>query len=204
MLTKEEIPKWDADYFISKMPFVTRLFKNRLNVAIKLAEIKDDSTVLDIGCNRAYLFKLIHEQNSLCKLYGIDIDLPPLEVMWDTHCEFKTGDVRTIPYQNESFDIVFVTDVLEHVDELDIALKEIHRVIKPNGVAILSGPTESRFYKFCRFLWLRHFNVEYHVHTVRNIEKKLESNRFQLIKRRSLPRFPIPELFRISKYKKIV
>ncbi len=185
------------------MPFVTKLFKNRLNVAIKLANIKNDSTILDVGCSRGYLLKLIYEQNTSCKLYGIDISELPVKYPWDPHCELKVGDVRDIPFKDETFSILFVADVLEHVDELDIALKEIHRILKPNGVAILTGPTESWFYKLCRLIWLGRTNAGYHLYTIYDIEKKFENNSFKLLERKSLPGFPLPQLFRISMYQKL-
>ena len=47
-------------------------------------------------------------------------------------------------------------------------------VLKPSEVVILSGPTESIFYKFCRFVWLHKINEEDHKHTVYDIEKKFK------------------------------
>jgi len=45
-------------------------------------------------------------------------------------------------------------------------------------------------------------DFEEHVHTVYEIEKKIQFKGFQLVNKKSLPGFPIPELFRISKFKK--
>ena len=77
------------------------------------------------------------------------------------------------------------------------------RVLKPNGSAILSGPTETVFYKFCRYLWLQDWSYpEDHLRTVYEIEKMFEAKKFANSLRKKLPGFPIPDLFRITKYTK--
>lgn len=49
-------------------------------------------------------------------------------------------DITTIPFNNESVDIVFASHVLEHVERDDLAIAEIHRVLKPGGFAVLPVP----------------------------------------------------------------
>ena len=108
-----------------------------------------------------------------------------------------------MPFEDNFFDIVFVLDILEHVEDLDKAIDEIKRVLNTNGIIIFSGPTETWFYKLCRLFYRRMVDYEEHVHTVYGIEKKIQTNGFHLTNQRSLPGFPIPELFRISKFEKI-
>ena len=38
-----------------------------------------------------------------------------------------------MPFQNEYFDVIFATDILEHVDDVDSAIKEIHRILHHLG-----------------------------------------------------------------------
>ena len=184
------------------IPFVTNLFKNRIKIAIELAEIKDTSTLIDIGCGSGFLLKKIRKFNKLCTCFGIDYSLDFLEQI--ENCGIIQTDIKKMPFSNQYFDKVFVLDILEHVKEINIAINEIERVLKPNGMVILSGPTESWFYKFCRYLWLGSVQYEIgHVYTVYDVEKKFESNGFKLIKQKTLPGILLPGLFRISKYKKI-
>jgi len=49
-------------------------------------------------------------------------------------------DIMNIPYQNESFDILIANHLLEHVLDYETALREIHRVLKKGGLAILQTP----------------------------------------------------------------
>lgn len=204
-LVKVDYNKINENYFESTTPFVTKIFRNRLEIALALAQLKDDLTILDVGSSYGYFIMMIHSLYPSCKCYGIDNDPDwvgrPAEFI--PNCTFKVANAANMPFKNEYFDVVFALDVIEHIRNIDPVIKEIHRVLKPNGLAILSGPTESWFYKFCRYMWTRQWDLPGHIHDVQEIEKKYESNGFQLIKRKSLPGIPLPELFRISKYKKL-
>jgi len=50
------------------------------------------------------------------------------------------GDVRSIPFEDSTFDTVVATEVLEHLPDLDTAMKEITRVLKPGGIVVASVP----------------------------------------------------------------
>lgn len=49
-------------------------------------------------------------------------------------------NIEAIPYDDNSFDIVIANHILEHVSNIDAALSEINRVLKPDGIAILQTP----------------------------------------------------------------
>jgi len=180
---------------------VSNLFRKRIEISTQFASLNDNSVILDVGCKDGYLLKTIRNYNQSCKCYGIEKNPNVLEMI--KTCDVRVADVTDLPFENNFFDKVFVLDVLEHVEELDKAIEEIKRVLKTHGNVILSGPTETWFYKLCRLFYRHMIDFEEHVHTVYGIEKKFQLKGFQLINQKSLPGFPIPELFRISKFKKI-
>lgn len=49
-------------------------------------------------------------------------------------------DIQSLPFSDEQFDFVFASDVLEHIPDDRKALSEIHRILRPNGIAILPVP----------------------------------------------------------------
>lgn len=51
-------------------------------------------------------------------------------------------DIQDIPYDEGSFDVVICNHVLEHVDDDIVAMREIFRVLKPGGWAILQVPVD--------------------------------------------------------------
>ncbi len=52
----------------------------------------------------------------------------------------KLFDIKAIPYDNESFDLILCNHVLEHIDEDDKAMRELYRVLASGGKAILQVP----------------------------------------------------------------
>lgn len=50
------------------------------------------------------------------------------------------ADIRKLPFRESEFDLIYASHVLEHVKEDSIALSEIHRVLRPNGIAIVPVP----------------------------------------------------------------
>jgi len=52
-------------------------------------------------------------------------------------------DIQDMPFADESYDLIFASHVLEHVRDDNRALKEIWRVLRPGGVAILPVPVVS-------------------------------------------------------------
>jgi SAM-dependent methyltransferase len=53
----------------------------------------------------------------------------------------RTYDGESLPYPSSTFDVVFSSNVLEHVDDLDRLMRETARVVKPGGMAIHLMPT---------------------------------------------------------------
>jgi SAM-dependent methyltransferase len=54
-----------------------------------------------------------------------------------TCCDLST---QTLPYEDEYFELVILAEVIEHLTNPDHALREIHRVLKPGGVLLLTTP----------------------------------------------------------------
>jgi SAM-dependent methyltransferase len=52
-------------------------------------------------------------------------------------------DIRALPFEDATYDVVFASHVLEHIDEDRTALREIRRVLRPNGLAVLPVPIVS-------------------------------------------------------------
>lgn len=122
---------------------------------------KETDVVLDAACGIPHPFKFYLAEH--CKTaHAVDIDekindylkigdeiqvvfgenaknsFIESEMYCEPHC--KQGDITELPYKNNMFDKVFVISALEHLSESDIqkALKEFRRVLKNNGMLILT------------------------------------------------------------------
>jgi SAM-dependent methyltransferase len=84
----------------------------------------------------------------VCKLQAIDVSIDLERKIF----EVRKYDGKIIPFPNHSFDIVFSSNALEHIDELEEFQEEIKRVLKPDGFAIHVLPTATwRFWS-----WISH------------------------------------------------
>lgn len=208
-MKSEIFPKLD-DLYSSRNPFVRNLFWGRINIALSLAEIKNNSIVLDVGCGSGQLVKAIRKHNSKCECYATDVQ--DSKITESVNCKFQIADVKKLPFEDNKFDFVFALDVLEHIREnVGLAIKEIRRILRPDGSVILSGPTESWTYRFCRsllFCFSKESShpvrqeIEFHYHTIYQLESEFVASGFLLSEGASLPRFPLPTLFRIDRFQK--
>lgn len=132
---------WEEDGFMAVLrtsinPPRFEYFRKALTEHIKLDP--KNLKVLDVGCGGG----LLSEQFAAlgCEVTGVDRSLPSLNAAI-AHAN-KTGlNIRymeskgeNLPFEDAQFDIVCCCDVLEHVDNLDIIIAEISRVLKPGGV----------------------------------------------------------------------
>jgi SAM-dependent methyltransferase len=56
--------------------------------------------------------------------------------------EARITDGRVVPYDNDTFDVVFADNVLEHLPDPHFAFREIHRVLKPGGMFLFKTPNK--------------------------------------------------------------
>lgn len=120
--------------------------------ALALAGDLRSKKVLDVGCGYGALLGKAAELCAGAELYGIDFS--PERVEEAGRAEVKTIKVdieaERFPFDDESFDVVFCTEVLEHLREPAGCLSEIRRVLKKNGKVVFSVPNGDGFFPFNR------------------------------------------------------
>jgi 2-polyprenyl-6-hydroxyphenyl methylase/3-demethylubiquinone-9 3-methyltransferase len=94
--------------------------------------------VLDIGCGGGILAEEFAGVGY--QVTGIDPSEPSLEAAREharkvgLDIEYEVGIGEDIPFDNETFDLVYACDVLEHVNDLEKVIEETARVLKPDGI----------------------------------------------------------------------
>lgn len=99
--------------------------------------------VLDVGSGPGFLAAAIAEVVGIAgAVHGVDISEPLLAVA-RAHCAhqswvgFSRAYATQLPFQDHGFDAVVSTQVLEYVPDVDAALAEIYRVVRPAGRAVI-------------------------------------------------------------------
>lgn len=93
--------------------------------------------VLDSGCGAMPYKKIILENNKIKNYVGLDIESG---LNYDNIRPDFFWNGIAMPFENETFDVVLSTEVLEHVLNPDIYLLEVKRVLKPGGVFFFTVP----------------------------------------------------------------
>lgn len=98
------------------------------------SEIGPVQRILDLGCGKKP-WKVIYSPYAETS-FGIDV----LHTYHGSSAVDAFFDGRRIPFQDATFDVVFCTEVMEHVPEPGDFLAEIHRVLRPGGRLVMTTP----------------------------------------------------------------
>ncbi len=122
----------------------TLVFDRRTRIlAARLAEMLPPAArVLDVGCGDGSIDRLVSDLRPDVVITGIDVMVRPT-----TQTPVRPFDGKTIPYDDNSFDVVMFVDVLHHTDDPEILLREARRVARRSVIlkdhtrdGILAGP----------------------------------------------------------------
>lgn len=112
--------------------------KRRARRMMEELELEDGDKVLDIGCGNGFYLSLLNRLGKKLELWGIDNVQMALDdakkFIADDKINFVLGDASRLPFAKETFDKVVMSEVIEHVDNERLTLKEVYRVLKKGGV----------------------------------------------------------------------
>ncbi len=110
---------------------------------ILIREIEDNSIILDIGGYDGYISYQINNMFSNLEIIVVDLDKSGLTSANKRGLKTLYASTLKLPLENNSVDAVFCLDLIEHVKEDYIVIKEISRVLKQNGKVILTTPSQN-------------------------------------------------------------
>lgn len=147
-----EIKNWTGER-LETFVFNDNTIEHLHRYAITFDYVKQQ-TVLDIASGEGYGSSLLSKYAK--NVIGVDIDIETINLAKEKYksenIEFKIGSANSIPLDNDSVDVVVSFETLEHHDKHRQMMIEIKRVLKNNGVLIISTPnkktySENRNYK---------------------------------------------------------
>ncbi|MFX1521776.1 MAG: class I SAM-dependent methyltransferase [Promethearchaeota archaeon] len=129
--------------------YIVRWKRARLRTAIaSFLDKFDGNVVLDFGCGAGHLTDLLLRRFRL--VVGVDISRIGVKTAWKRSrvkekCDFILADALHLPFKSDCFDVIVMSEVLEHLYDQAQALKNAKRVVKPHGHFIITTP--NRLYR---------------------------------------------------------
>lgn len=136
--------------YLKRNIFYRFLTGRYLTTIENLVRRTDAMTICDVGCGEGFvIMRLLHSFRG--RVDGCDID--PL-VLWlagrlNSGCNLFHGDISALPIKDRSYDLVICTEVLEHLDSVNQALREARRIAR--RYCLFSVP-QTPFYQLSNLL----------------------------------------------------
>lgn len=104
---------------------------------------------LDAGCGVGYGLAILAEAGAVTTT-GVDVDVEAIEQAGtrledSSATELLRADLRELPIPDDSFDLIVCFEVIEHMEEAERALGELQRVLRPDGLLLISSPNPDAY-----------------------------------------------------------
>lgn len=113
-------------------------------IALSFVPSGNKKVALDIGCRDGYWSDILKQKGFRVK----SIDIEPHYKGAITH-DVEKG----LPFKDETFDLVWCTEVLEHLHNPEFLIKEINRIIKKGGVSLVTTPNSNWWLYWIAGMW---------------------------------------------------
>lgn len=167
--------------------------KKRLSVVYEELLVEDlrDKTLLDAGCGTGWFSKAAADRGA--QVTSMDLGENLLgEVAKKCETKRVVGSILEMPFKDSSFDYAVCSEVIEHVPNAVQAIRELYRVLKPNGILILTTP--NRFWYFslaiANFLKIRPYQGLENWLGYKELKTKLQKEGFLVEKMYGIHLFP--------------
>lgn len=137
---------WDSAHFGGSPTYMVRkiLLKKEIE---KVLRKKRNISVLDIGCGTGDYIEIFN--NYGVNYLGVDLSSYAIDKLKIKYPEmsFICGDIFKVEL-DKKFDVIFLSEVLEHIIDEQKLLKKINNLLKTNGVLILSVPYDPKLWSY--------------------------------------------------------
>lgn len=118
-------------------------FKKRVATVFEWTDPQDDSLILDFPCGRGFYLNMFRYVSN-ARVIGAELDWEVIQKaqanIGHLGVPLHNANIYQMPYSDNTFDAVILSEVLEHLDDDRAALREALRVLKPNGVVAVTVP----------------------------------------------------------------
>lgn len=163
---------------------------NKLRAVLELIP-QESSKILDVGCASGWFISKVSRKFPKAQCYGIDIYDKGIRYAKKIYpkIEFEVADAHRIPYRKNTFDLVICTEVLEHLDNPKIAILEIKRVLKKDGLAVIELDSGNLLFSIVWYMWRKFGGKVWndsHLYSfnIKKLEKMIQSCGFKILRKK--------------------
>jgi ubiquinone/menaquinone biosynthesis C-methylase UbiE len=151
----------------------------------------DDQDILDLGCGEGITLERLIKNFPGKNIQGIDVMPENVAICESFQLPARLGNVYHLECRDSSQDVVLFLEVLEHLSEPEIAIREIYRILRPGGRVLFLFPNDRTFF-LSRLITLRFREAFYdpgHVRqwTISDMAHLLPSLGFQILESKIIP-----------------
>lgn len=174
------------DFSKKKYGFVFKV-RSRLEAMRSLKRcrgLRDNARILDVGCGDGFHLGLLREYGKKTWiLEGIDLDKRAVQAATESGLTVHLGSVETMNLAEETYDLVFMIQTIEHVEKPAEVLRAIHRLLRKGGhLVIVTDNTDSvDFGLFKHHYWGGyHFPRHWNLFNPKSLKKLAEKTGFEV------------------------
>lgn len=184
---------------MNEIPWQLQIFeksikkKDKLKLLQKYVQVSSSSLILDLGCAQGILSYFLRQKGGFW--ISTDLDFSNLKT---SQMLLQTNLVQAgpgiLPFKDGSFDMVVSLDYLEHLDDDDLCLREVHRLLKKGGELVLATPHTGKFFLIHKLrprlgLKLEMYGHKREGYSLKCLKDKLKRSSFQFVKHKTFSRF---------------
>ena len=214
LIEKKELVNLQNAIYTSKNPTRKRLHNERLCLVKKfIVYVQKNKTklkVLEIGPGSGIYLPFL--KSNLAQVFASDIEKTYLQNINIPNIKLIEDDIENTQFQENNFDIVLCSEVLEHLSSPENAIRNISKILKNGGFAIITTPQKYSLMEICckiaflplvinivRMIYCEPILKTGHIslRTQAEIKNQFSENSFKIIKQKKIGLY-IPILAEIS------
>lgn len=167
----DEEPSWAVKFFLDASALRIRKFfdvehaifpsdispdDGRVRAVFELAGELSGKRILDVGCGKGRFASLIRRACPSAEVTGLDVSEELLRSV-PAGIATRQGSMLHLPFPDESFDVVYCVEALEHAVRIDRAVAEMCRVLRPGGTLVVIDKNAEKWGAFSTPSWEKWF-----------------------------------------------
>lgn len=118
-------------------------FKKRVQTIFEWVNPADNSIILDMPCGRGFYLNMFRYVSN-CTIIGAELEWAVIKKaqanIGHLDVPLHNANIYHLPYADNTFDAVILSEILEHIDDDVAGLREAYRVLKPGGIVAITVP----------------------------------------------------------------